>query len=323
MEKQKKQVAISERLQALCRMVTPGNVVVDVGCDHGFLPIYLVQENISPRVIAMDVGKGPLCRAKEHIAAYGMEEYIETRLSDGLGAYRAGEAQTLVCAGMGGRLMQKILAQGQDKAGEMTELILQPQSELAEFRRFLRESGYRIREENILLEGGKYYFLMKASPTGAAGTESVQDAEDAPGVRDAAGTKDAAGMKGATGIGGAAGAKGTTEIKDTAGIRDATGIKDAAGIRDAAEIEDAAAMPDDGDTELYDRYGRLLLQNRHPVLGQYLEHSLQTAVQLERQLSETLEKSPSGSGNARVGARLEEIRSETVYLNRALLYFGS
>lgn len=258
MEKQKKQVAISRRLQALCRMVTPGSVVVDVGCDHGFLPIYLVQENISPRVIAMDVRKGPLCRAREHIAAYGMEEYIETRLSDGLGAYRAGEAQTLVCAGMGGRLMQRILAQGQDKAGEMTELILQPQSELAEFRRFLRESGYRIREESILLEGGKYYFLMKASPAGAAGAESVQDAEDAAGVRD---------------------------------------------------------------TELYDRYGKLLLQNRHPVLGQYLEHSLQMAGQLERQLSETLEQSPSGSGNDRVGARLEEIRSETAYLNRALLYF--
>ena len=90
-------------------MVSNGNSVCDVGCDHGFVSIYLVASGISPHVIAMDVRKGPLSRADEHIQAYKMENYIETRLSDGLAAYRAGEAQTLIVAGMGGPLMLRIL----------------------------------------------------------------------------------------------------------------------------------------------------------------------------------------------------------------------
>ena len=79
-------VVLSKRLQALADMVTPGNKVADVGCDHGFVSIYLVQKGTAPYVYAMDVREGPLQRAKEHIADYCMEEYIETRLSDGVAA---------------------------------------------------------------------------------------------------------------------------------------------------------------------------------------------------------------------------------------------
>lgn len=157
---------LSLRLRTLADMVTPGNRVVDVGCDHGFLPIYLVRSGISPWVLAMDVREGPLTRAREHVAQYGLGEYIETRLSDGLQSYEAGEAETLVCAGMGGRLMAGILREGSRKARSFKEIILQPQSELSGFRRFLYEDGYEITKENILCEEGKFYFLMKAVWTG-------------------------------------------------------------------------------------------------------------------------------------------------------------
>lgn len=163
MDNHKKEVVISKRLQTLCGMVTPGRKVVDVGCDHGFTDIYLIQKGISPQVIAMDVREGPLSRAREHIGAYGLETYIETRLSDGLRAFRTGEAQSMICAGMGGRLMQRILTDESGKAKNLDELILQPQSELADFRKFLRRNGYQIHQENILWEEGKYYFLMKVS----------------------------------------------------------------------------------------------------------------------------------------------------------------
>ena len=92
-------VALSGRLRMLADMVTPGSRLVDVGCDHGFLSIYLVQEGACPTVLAMDVREGPLAAAKRHVEAYGLGEYITLRLSDGLGAYRAGEAEALVCAG--------------------------------------------------------------------------------------------------------------------------------------------------------------------------------------------------------------------------------
>ena len=75
---------LSLRLSAIAEMVTEGNRLVDVGCDHGYLPVYLIFEKKIPQAIAADVGKGPLSRAKEHIHQYGLDNYIETRLSDGL-----------------------------------------------------------------------------------------------------------------------------------------------------------------------------------------------------------------------------------------------
>lgn len=158
-----KNIQISKRLQVLAGMVTPGNVVADVGCDHGFLSIYLVQNGISPRVIATDVRKGPLSAAKAHVTEFGLEHYIETRLSDGLAQYKPGEADTMVCAGMGGPLMQRILLGNKNVTETFRELVLQPQSELAEFRVFLRNHGFAVQEENILCEDGKYYFFFRVA----------------------------------------------------------------------------------------------------------------------------------------------------------------
>lgn len=162
------QIVLSKRLMMLAEMVTPGNRVADVGCDHGFLSIYLVQKEISPCVLAMDVRKGPLAAASGHIESCGLGAYIKTRLSDGLESMTGAEADTIVCAGMGGRLMERILTKGMDKARGMKELILQPQSELREFRGFLRRSGFRITDEDAVYEEGKYYFAMKAVYTGEA-----------------------------------------------------------------------------------------------------------------------------------------------------------
>lgn len=158
----KNNIILSARLQALADMVTTGNSVCDVGCDHGFVSIYLVKQGISPRVIAMDVNEGPLKRAREHIAAYGVEAYIETRLSDGLNCFKEGETDSLICAGMGGRLMMRILEEDALKTASFKELILQPQSELQQFRQFLRSQGYLIVNENMIEEDGKFYPMMKA-----------------------------------------------------------------------------------------------------------------------------------------------------------------
>ena len=175
-------VTLSERLRTVAGMVTRGNVVCDVGCDHGFTAIYLVQQGISPRALAMDLREGPLSAAGEHIAAYGLGERIETRLSDGLHKYIAGEADTLICAGMGGGLMQRILAKEREKTDSFCELVLQPQSELPQFRRFLRQNGYLIQDEEILLEDGKFYQVIRAV-TGR-GSDPQSGCEDVSGRTD-------------------------------------------------------------------------------------------------------------------------------------------
>lgn len=152
---------LSQRLQAVVNLVTPGNVVADVGCDHAYASIYLIEKKICKKVVAMDVNKGPLDIAKGHIEEYAYSEYIETRLSDGVSALQVGEANTLICAGMGGRLTVDILEKGKDKICFMKELILQPQSEVWLVRRHLKNQGFLIVEENMVHEDGKYYFLMR------------------------------------------------------------------------------------------------------------------------------------------------------------------
>lgn len=153
---------LSKRLSAVASMVTKGNRLVDVGCDHGYLPLYLYLNKKIPSAIAMDVRPGPLSRAREHIAEYGLEKYIETRLSDGLLALSPGEGDTLTIAGMGGPLMERILTAKEEVRESFRELILQPQSDIPHFRRFLREIGWEIVEEEIVLEDGKFYPMMKA-----------------------------------------------------------------------------------------------------------------------------------------------------------------
>lgn len=156
---------LSLRLSAIADMVTTGNRLVDVGCDHGYLPVYLIQQKKIPSAIAMDVRKGPLSRAKEHIRQYGLEEYIQTRLSDGLENLKAGEGDTLVIAGMGGPLMERILTDGQSVRDSFSEMILQPQSDIPHFRRFIQSQGFQIVEEKMVEEESKFYPMMRVVRT--------------------------------------------------------------------------------------------------------------------------------------------------------------
>ena len=155
---------LSLRLSAIADMVTVGNRLVDVGCDHGYLPVYLIQEKRIPSAIAMDVRTGPLSRAQEHIRQYGMENYIKTRLSDGLKELKPGEGDTLVIAGMGGPLMERILTDGKSVRDSFSELILQPQSDIPHFRRFIQSQGFEIVEEKMVEEDGKFYPMMRVIP---------------------------------------------------------------------------------------------------------------------------------------------------------------
>lgn len=234
---------MSERLLAVASMVTPGSVVCDVGCDHGYVPIYLVKHHVCPRVIAMDVNEGPLKSAGEHIREAGLLPYIETRLSDGVEALKPGESDCLIIAGMGGRLMERILTEGRERVAGMREVILQPQSEIAAFRKFLREQGYTLLSENMIFEDGKYYPMMKVTPGKVRNTE--------------------------------------TDLWQ----------------------------------QVYDRYGFLLLRERHPVLHSFLmweEHH-------SREIMERLTGQQEAAGtDARRTQRLEQLRQEAKLRTMAL-----
>lgn len=155
---------LSERMLRTAAMVSHGNRTADVGCDHAYTSIYLVEQGIAPFVIAMDVNAGPLARAKENVRKFGAGEQIDLRLSDGLTALSPGEADTVLIGGMGGPLMERILSAFPEVLGSVKELVLQPQSEIASFRRFLHKSGFRITKEDMLFEDGKFYVILRAEP---------------------------------------------------------------------------------------------------------------------------------------------------------------
>lgn len=156
---------LSKRLQAVADLVTPGYTIADVGTDHAYIPIYLVEKGIVQRAVAMDINEGPLDRATEHIKENKLENQIQTRLSNGLQHLQKGEVDTVILAGMGGNLMINILNEDFNKTNSLKECILQPQSEVFKVRTFLLEKGFLFIEENMVLDDGKYYPMMKVIPS--------------------------------------------------------------------------------------------------------------------------------------------------------------
>lgn len=156
-------IKISKRLHALADLITEGAVLADVGTDHGYIPIYLLQTGKIRRAFAMDIKKGPLMRAKEHAEAFGLGDYITLRLSDGVSALSKEEADSILIAGMGGGVMLHILEEGKEVIASAKELILQPQSEIERVREYLYQKEYLIDREEMVFEDGKYYPMMHVS----------------------------------------------------------------------------------------------------------------------------------------------------------------
>lgn len=152
---------LSVRLQAVADMVTQGNIIADIGTDHGYVPIYLVENRICPMAYAMDINEGPIQRARDHIEGAGLLGKIKVIQSNGMEKLKPGQADTVVIAGMGGELIIDIL-----KASEVNdtvkELVLSPHRRGDLVRRFLNDHGWRITEENMVLDVGKFYTIIKA-----------------------------------------------------------------------------------------------------------------------------------------------------------------
>jgi tRNA (adenine22-N1)-methyltransferase len=169
---------LSKRMSAVADLVPRGVSVCDIGCDHGFVAIYLVQKRICPKVIAMDINRGPLSRAREHIESTGLSSYIETRLSDGMEKLNTEEAECIIAAGMGGRLIVKILEDYPEKRNSLRYMVLQPQSEPGSVRKYLRENGLMIRKEDMVLEDGKFYPMMLAEGKASGAESTIYDSTE-------------------------------------------------------------------------------------------------------------------------------------------------
>lgn len=140
---------------------THAEVVADIGCDHAYVPIKLIDEARAKRVIACDINKGPVMIADENIKKHNKTEFIQTRIGAGLAPISEGEADTIIIAGMGGELICSILNDDIKKA-QMSTLVLQPMNDQHTVREFLINNGFEIINEDIALEGFKVYNIIVA-----------------------------------------------------------------------------------------------------------------------------------------------------------------
>ena len=152
---------ISKRLEAVANLVSPNRIIVDIGTDHGYVPIYLISHNIINKAVAADVGEGPLSRAVNNIKAYGLEGKIKTILSDGFKNVPKDDIDTAVIAGMGGDLIVNILSVC-DYVKDLDELVLSPHKHADLVRLKLKELKFEIVEEKMIKDEGKFYPIIKA-----------------------------------------------------------------------------------------------------------------------------------------------------------------
>ena len=152
---------ISKRLLCCASMVQSGSRVADIGTDHGYLGIYLLQSGAARHVIACDLRKDPLENARRNAKLFSVDGEMEFRLSDGLEKILPDEVDTVVMAGMGGDLIQKILSQCPWRKREGLQFILQPQSAGNVLRRWLCEDGFEIQREEPVQDGHFLYTVME------------------------------------------------------------------------------------------------------------------------------------------------------------------
>lgn len=157
---------LNGRLKAIADEVLPCETLFDVGTDHAYIPIYLTLKRVCREAVAADVRRGPLIRAEENIRSRGLADKITVRLGAGLEPLDVGERDAVVIAGMGGKLITKILSDGYTKARNASGLILQPMTAPEALREWLYLNGFDIYSEKLVSDGGKLYCVISARWTG-------------------------------------------------------------------------------------------------------------------------------------------------------------
>ena len=157
---------LTPRLRSVAQLVPQGAKFADIGTDHAYLPVWLLQHGVITRALACDLRQGPLDRARATAEKYGLTEHMDFRLCDGLAGVAPGEADTIAIAGMGGETIAAILAAAPWVWRENCLLLLQPMSAQPQLRRWLQEHGFTIAREILTREGDTIYttFRVEAGP---------------------------------------------------------------------------------------------------------------------------------------------------------------
>ena len=154
---------VSARLKKIAYMVKYP-MLFDVGSDHALLPIFAIKQGLATSAVATDINPGPLARAEQNIELFGLGNAIKTRLTSGLDGLTGTKNSTCIIAGMGGILVNGIIKQNLQTALAFGQIIIQPQRDVPDVRRFILSNGFKIDDEEMVEERGKFYNILDCSP---------------------------------------------------------------------------------------------------------------------------------------------------------------
>lgn len=165
-------IKLTKRLQAIADMVNRGSVPVDVGTDHGYIPVYLVQNKICKTAVACDINEGPLNSCRMLVSQCGFDDKIKCVLSNGLQSVND-EYDTVIIAGMGGELIADILSRAESIFSK--NIILNPMTHPEIARKWLFDNGFEITKDIIVADGRHHYSIFSAEYVGNVGEKTQSD----------------------------------------------------------------------------------------------------------------------------------------------------
>lgn len=166
---------LDSRLMAIANLVRKDKIFADIGTDHAYLPVYLVEKGIINKAIAADLRIGPLENAKLAVESYNYSDKIELRLSDGLDNIKENEVEEIAIAGMGGLLISSFIERTTWLKNSDIHLILQPMTHVEELRKALFDNGFIIDNEVVAEDDDKLYIIVSAYYYGDATAYSELD----------------------------------------------------------------------------------------------------------------------------------------------------
>lgn len=162
----KSMLKLTERLQLVADFLDPCECFADIGTDHAYLPVWMLQNGKARYAVAADINPNPLKNARNTLAQYGFAEQIELRLSDGLQNIAPWEVGAVAVAGMGGNQIADMISGTPWLQDEIIQLVLQPMTHFEDVRRALRENGFCVLREETVAEGERVYLALSARYSG-------------------------------------------------------------------------------------------------------------------------------------------------------------
>lgn len=157
-------IKLTDRLELIAGEIKPGESMADIGTDHGYLPVFLWENKISPSIIMTDISRGSLKKAEDNCKQLYPHVSFDLRLGSGIEVLKTGETDCIVIAGMGGTLIKDILNKDIEKSRSFKKLILQPRNKIGILRHWLLNNGFYILNEQLVREGKFICEVITALP---------------------------------------------------------------------------------------------------------------------------------------------------------------